>query len=65
MRIVEKEHYQMRLSNKNHGVSNVPPRPKIRSKAKKIQQVIILHLQNWISLVQLLFHVSQADSIEK
>ena len=44
----------------DHGVPNVSTRPITRSKAKKIQQAFILHLQNWIGSVQLLFHVLQA-----
>ena len=51
--------------DKNHSVSNAQTRPITRSKAKKIQQAFILHLQNWISLVQPSFHVLQADSIKE
>ena len=48
--------------DKDHGV---PTGPITRSKAKKIQQVFILHLQNWIGSAQSLFHVLQAYSIEE
>ena len=34
--------------DKDHGVPNVPIGSITRSKAKKIQQTFILHLQNWI-----------------
>ena len=51
--------------DKNNGFLNVPTRPITRSKAKKIQQAFILHLENWIDSVQPLFHVLQADLIEK
>ena len=30
-----------------------------------IQQAFILHLQNWIGLIQPLFHVLQADLIDE
>ena len=49
----------------DHDVTNVPTRPITRSKAKKIQSAFILHLQNWIDLVQPLFHALQVDWIEE
>ena len=33
--------------------------------AEKIQQSFILHLQNWIGLIQPPFHMLQADSSEE
>ena len=48
--------------DKDYGVPNVPTRPITQSKAKKIQQAFILHLQDWISSVQPLFHMLEADS---
>ena len=38
--------------DKNYSVQSVPTRSITRSKVKKIQQVFILHLQNWIGSVQ-------------
>ena len=49
----------------DHGVSNVSNGPITRSKAKKIQQTFILHIQNWIDSVQPTFPVLQANSIEE
>ena len=37
--------------DKDHRVPNVPTESITRSKAKKIQQAFILHLQNWIGSV--------------
>ena len=51
--------------DKNHGDPNVPTRPITRSKAKKIQQTFILHLQNWIGSVQPSFVELKADTIDK
>ena len=53
------------LCDKDYNVLNVPTRPITRSKAKKIQQTFILHLQIWIGSVQPSFHVLQTDSIEE
>ena len=50
---------------KNHGVPNVPTGPITRSKAKKIQQAFIIHLQNWIGSIEPSFNVLQVDSIEE
>ena len=49
--------------DKDHGVPNIPIGPITRSKAMKIQQTFIVHLQNWIGSIQQLFHVLQVDSI--
>ena len=49
-------------TDKDHSVSIGPI---IRSKANKIQQAFILHLQNWIGSVRPSFHVLQANSIEE
>ena len=51
--------------NKDHNITNVSTGPITQPKSKKIQQVFILHLQNWIGSVQPSFHVLQADSIEE
>ena len=51
--------------DKNHGVPNVPTGPITRSKAKKIQQTFILHLQNWIGSVQPSFVELEADTIDE
>ena len=48
--------------DKNHGV---PTGPITRSKAKKIQQTFILHLQNWIGSVQPSFVELEADTIDE
>ena len=49
-----------RISDKNQGVPNVPPRL-TRSKAKKIQQTFIFHLQNWIGSIKPSFVELEAD----
>ena len=51
--------------DKNHGFPNIPIGPITRSKAKKIQQTFILHLQNWISSVQPSFVELEADMIDE
>ena len=51
--------------DKNHGVPTVRTRPITRSKAKKIQQTFILHLQNWIGSVQPSFLKLEADTIDE
>ena len=49
--------FKDREDDNDQGVPNVPIGPITRSKAKKIQQTFLLDLQNWIDLVQPLFHL--------
>ena len=51
--------------DKNHGVPNIPTGPITWSKAKKIQQTFIVHLQDWIGSVQSSFLELEAETIDE
>ena len=62
--VFQKDFSNEEESDKDHGVPNVPTKSITLSHAKKIQRAFILHLQNWIGLIQPPFHLLQANPIE-